>query len=245
MAEDTRHCRHISPACDHQAGSGVPEGVDVQIFRQTVLFENQLEAVSERGWRHGQRRTLPPEQEVIAGQFPSVIVFGDVLTFMLIFPQKAFHLSGEVDIAVTGAGLWRFYENFLVRHLDGVAADVDGMLFPIDVAPLECTAFSPPHSRSDDAFEISLIFNALVFQRGNDFLRRFRIRNFLFSFPTSVAISAPCRIMRKKATLHGIREDTAQRSVYALNGVLGEWLFRVKADDLLQLCVKAAEVFRP
>ena len=51
--------------------------------------------------------------------------------------------------------------------------------------------------------------------------------------------------MRKKATLHGIREDTAQRSVYALNGVLGEWLFRVGTDDLPQFCVKAAKVFRP
>ena len=57
-----------------RACTDVPEGVDIQVFRQAVLFENQLEAVSERGWRHGQRRTLPPEQEVIAGQFPSVIV---------------------------------------------------------------------------------------------------------------------------------------------------------------------------
>lgn len=51
--------------------------------------------------------------------------------------------------------------------------------------------------------------------------------------------------MRKKATLHGIREDAAQRRVHALNGVLGEWLFRFNADDFSQLCVEISEVFRP
>lgn len=51
--------------------------------------------------------------------------------------------------------------------------------------------------------------------------------------------------MRKKATLHGIREDAAQRSVHALNGVLGEWLFRIGTDDFSQFCVEIPEVFRP
>ena len=51
--------------------------------------------------------------------------------------------------------------------------------------------------------------------------------------------------MRKKATLHGIREDAAQRCVHALNGVLGEWLFRIGTDDFSQFCVEIPEVFRP
>ncbi len=51
--------------------------------------------------------------------------------------------------------------------------------------------------------------------------------------------------MCKKATLHGIREDAAQRSVHALNGVLGEWLFCVGTDDFSQLCVEIPEVLRP
>ena len=51
--------------------------------------------------------------------------------------------------------------------------------------------------------------------------------------------------MRKKATLHGIREDAAQRSVHALNGVLGEWLFCAGTDDFSQLCVEIPEVLRP
>lgn len=61
VAENARHCCDISPACNHQAGGGVPEGVNIQVFRQTVLFEDQLEAVSECGWCHRQRRALPPE----------------------------------------------------------------------------------------------------------------------------------------------------------------------------------------
>lgn len=51
--------------------------------------------------------------------------------------------------------------------------------------------------------------------------------------------------MCKKATLHGIREDAAQRRVHALNGVLGEWLFCVGTDDFSQFCVEIPEVLRP
>ena len=50
-------------------------------------------------------------------------------------------------------------------------------------------------------------------------------------------------IVCEKATPHGIRADAAQHSAHILNGVLGEWLFHVGVCDLLQLCVKAAEVF--
>lgn len=50
--------------------------------------------------------------------------------------------------------------------------------------------------------------------------------------------------MRKKATLHGIREDATQCRVHALNGVLGEWLFRIGTDDFSQFCVEIPEVFR-
>ena len=45
VAEDTRHCGDIRAARNHQAGGGVPEGMDIQLLRQAVLFEDQLEAV--------------------------------------------------------------------------------------------------------------------------------------------------------------------------------------------------------
>ena len=245
VAEDARHRGHIRAARNHQTGGGVPEGMDVQLLRQAVFLEDQLETVGEGGGRHRELRSLTAEQEVISGQLPLVIGFGDVCTFLPVLPQETFHLGGEVHIAVTCAGLGFFYEDLLVRHLDRVAADVDGTLLPINVAPLQSAALAPPHSRGDDELEVGFVLDALALQRGDDLLRRFRIRNFLFCFPAGIAVGTPCRIMRKKATLHGIREDAAQRSVHALDGVLGEWLFRFNTGDFSQFRVEIPEVLRP
>ena len=245
VAEDTRHRGDIRAACDHQAGGGVAEGMDIQLLRQAVLLEDQLEAVGEGGGRHGELRSLTAEQEIIIGQLPPVIGLGDVCTFLPVLPQETFHLSGEVHIAVACAGLGFLYEDLFVRHLDRVAADVDGSLLPINVAPFQSAALAPPHPRGDDELEVGLVLNALTLQRGDDFLRRFLVRDLLFTLAPGVAVGAPRRIMRKKATLHGIREDAAQRSVHALNGVLGEWLFCVGTDDFSQFCVEIPEVLRP
>ena len=245
MAEDARHRGHIRTARDHQTGGGVPEGMDVQLLRQAVLLEDQLEAVGEGGGRHGELRSLTAEQEVVGGQLTAVIGFGDVCTFLSVLPQKTFHLGGEVHIAVTCAGLGFLNEDFLVCHLDRVAADVDGTLLPINVAPLQSAALTPPHSRGDDELEVGFILDALALQRGDDLLRCFLVRDLFFALAPGVAVGAPSRIMRKKATLHGIREDAAQRSVHALNGVLGEWLFRFNAGDFSQFCVEIPEVLRP
>ena len=93
VAEDARHRCNIRTACDHQTGGGVAEGVDVQLLRQAVLLEDQLEAVGEGGGRHGELRSLTAEQEVIGGQFSLVIGFGDVCTFLPVLPQETFHLG--------------------------------------------------------------------------------------------------------------------------------------------------------
>ncbi len=219
VAENARHRGHIRAARDHQTGSGVPEGMDVQLLRQAVFLEDQLEAVGEGGGRHGELRSLPAEQEVIGGQLSLVIGLGDVCTFLSVLPQQRFHLSGEVHIAVARAGLGFLNEDFLVRHLDRVAADVDGTLLPINVAPLQSAALAPPHPRGDDELEVGFVLDALALQRGDDLLRRFFVCDLLFALAPGVAVGAPRRIMRKKATLHGIREDAAQRRVHALNGV--------------------------
>ena len=245
VAEDARHRGHIRAARNHQAGGGVAEGVDVQLLRQAVLLEDQLEAVGEGGGRHRELRSLAAEQEVIGGQLPLVIGLGDIPAFFLVLPQETFHLSGEVHIAVTCAGLGFFDKDLLVCHLDRVAADVDGTLLPINVAPLQSAALAPPHPRGDDELEVGFVLDALTLQRGDDLLRRFLVRNLLFALAPGVAVGAPRRIMRKKAALHGIREDAAQRSVHTLNGVLGEWLFCVGTDDFSQLCVEISEVLRP
>ena len=93
MAEDARYRGHIRAARDHQTGGGVPERMDVQLLRQAVLLEDQLEAVGEGGGRHGQLRSLAAEQKVIGGQLPLVIGFGDIPAFFLVLPQETFHLG--------------------------------------------------------------------------------------------------------------------------------------------------------
>ena len=93
VAEDARYRGHIRTACDHQTGGGVPEGMDIQLLRQAVLLEDQLEAVGEGGGRHGELRSLTAEQEVISGQLPLVIGFGDIPAFFLVLPQETFHLG--------------------------------------------------------------------------------------------------------------------------------------------------------
>ena len=160
-------------------------------------------------------------------------------------PAGDFHLGGEVHIAVTCAGLGFLDKDLLVRHLDRVAADVDGTLLPINVTPFQSAALTPPHSRSDDELEVGFVLDALALQRGDDLLRCFLVRNLLFTLAPGVAVGAPSRVMRKKATLHGIREDAAQRSVHALNGVLGEWLFCIGTDDFSQFGVETPEVLWP
>ena len=78
VAEDARHRGDIRAARDHQTGGGVPEGMDVQLLRQAVFLEDQLETVGEGGGRHGEPRPLTAEQEIIIGQFPLIIGFGDI-----------------------------------------------------------------------------------------------------------------------------------------------------------------------
>ena len=116
MAENARHRCHIRAARDHQTGGGVPEGMDVQLLRQAVFLEDQLEAVGEGGGRHEEPRPLSAEQEVIIGQLPLIVGLGDVYTFLPVLPQKTFHLSGEVHIAITCAGLGFLDKDFLVRY---------------------------------------------------------------------------------------------------------------------------------
>ena len=177
VAEDARHRCHIRDACDHQTGGGVPERMDVQLLRQAVLLENQLETVSEGGGRHGELRSLAAEQEVIGGQLPLVIGFGDVCTFLPVLPQETFHLGGEVDISVPGAGLGFLDEYLIAGNFYSVAADVDGTLLPINVAPLQSAALAPPHPRGDDELEVGFVLDSLALQCGDDLLRRFLVRN--------------------------------------------------------------------
>ena len=59
---------------------------------------------------------------------------------------------------------------------------MDGTLLPINVAPFQSAALTPPHSRGDDELEVGFVLDALALQRGDDLLRRFLVRNLLLTF---------------------------------------------------------------
>ena len=182
VTEDARYRGHVRAACNHQAGGGVAQAVDIELLRQTVLFQNALESPREGGGRHGQACALSAEQEVCCSQFSFIVGLGDVLAFPLIFTQERFHLGGEVDVPVTGTGLGFLDEYLVAGDFYGIAADVDGTLFPVDVPPLQSAALAPPHSRGDDELEVGFVLDALALQRGDDLLCRFLVRNLLLTF---------------------------------------------------------------
>ena len=159
--------------------------------------------------------------------------------------QQRFHFGGEVHIAVARAGLGLLNEDFLVRHLDRVAADVDGTLLPINVAPLQTAALTPPHSCGDDELEVGFIQNAHGFQRLNQFFHRFIIRNLFLFLLSCVFVGAPRGIVIEIAALHRVGEDAAQAAVDTLDRRFRERLSCRFIFLLPQLCVQTAEVFRP
>lgn len=132
-----------------------------------------------------------------------------------------------------------------MRHGSRRGSTVDGAPSPVNVAPLQGATLATAHTCGDYQLEVGLKFNAFVLQSGDDFPHGLRVCNFLLCLSLCVAIGALGGVMTQKATLHAIGEDAAQRSVHALNGVLGEWLFGFHADGFTELGVEGAEVLRP
>ena len=69
----------------------------------------------------------------------------------------------------------------------GVAQAVDIELLSVDVPPLQGAALAAPHPRGNDKLKVCLILDALIFQCGDDFLRRFFVGNLFPCFLTCVA----------------------------------------------------------
>ena len=65
VAQEARHRGYVRSVCNEQAGVGVPQGVDVQILRQTVFFQDQLKPPGESRGRHRKAAALAAEQEVL------------------------------------------------------------------------------------------------------------------------------------------------------------------------------------
>lgn len=135
--QEARHRGHVRAVCDEQAGVGVPQGVDVQVLRQAVLFQDQLEPPGESGGRHGKAAALAAEQRVSARQLSAIIGLRLPCALLAVFSQQELQLQREVDIPVSGESFGSLGEDLLVRYLHRIPADVDRALFPADVTPLQ------------------------------------------------------------------------------------------------------------
>ena len=105
MSQQTRYCCHIRAVGDEQACVGVPEGMHIQIFRQTVFLEDLLEPEGEGGGSHWKLGAVAAEYEVILGQRPLVVGFRFPSADFLELQQERCHLRGEVHISVARGGL--------------------------------------------------------------------------------------------------------------------------------------------
>lgn len=118
---------------------------------------------------------MPAEDIIIGGQFALVIGFSFLLAKFSVLFQQDCRLSGEVNITIT-RGSFRFLDDdILAGDFLHIPTDMNGLFFEIHIAPLQSTTLAPAHTRGDNQFEISFIFDAFLFKGGNELLRSFFI----------------------------------------------------------------------
>ena len=112
-----------------------------------------------------------------------------------VFAQQAFHLGGEVHIAIASFRFRSLYDDLVAGRFDRVSADVDAALGVVDVLPLECAALSTAHPRGDDELEAGFVQDAHGLQRLNQLFHRFIVCNLFLFLLSCVFVGAPSRVM--------------------------------------------------
>ena len=235
----------IGAARDQEAGIGVSETVDAQVFRQSVGVEDFLESPCEGAGCHGQGKSLTAEDVVVIGELPLFMSLCFPLADLMVLRQQAFHFRGEVDVPVAG-GRFRLLDlDFLACDLDHVAADVELVADKVEVAPLEAAAFATSNARGNEQLEVGFVLDAFLLQRTDEPYNCFFIRDGFFLFLSCVLVCPPSRVAIDKTALHGVGEDSAQTTVQALYRRFGERFSRFAVFRLAHICVKLFEVLRP
>ena len=235
----------VRAAGDEQACCRVAQAVNVQVRRQVVCFEDFLEAPCEGRGRHRELHALSAEHIVIFGLLASVVKLCFYCAEGFVFAEQTFHFGGEVHIPVARFRFRGFHDDLVAGRFDRVSADVDAALGVVDVLPLECAAFAAPHSGRDDELEVGFVQDAHGLQRLNQLFHRFIVRDLFLFLLSCVLVSAPRGIVIKIAALHRVGEDAAQTAVDTFYRRFGERLSCRFIFLFPQLCVQAAEVFRP
>ena len=76
VAQETGHRCHVRTARNQKAGVAVTERMHVQLFRETVLFQNQLEPPCESAGRHRVLAVVLAEHKIIGGQLSILVSVG-------------------------------------------------------------------------------------------------------------------------------------------------------------------------
>lgn len=88
---------------------------------------------------------MAAEDEIVIGEFIAFIRIGFMFTIFAVLFQKTLQFRREVDIAVAGACLWLLDDDFFACELDDIAADMNGTLTVVDIAPFQTAAFAAPN----------------------------------------------------------------------------------------------------
>ena len=221
------------------------QAVNIQVRRKIVCFQDFLKSPCEGRGRHRQFHALSAEHIIVLGLLSPVIAlrFGGAEGFVL--AEQTLHLCREIHISVARFRFRSLYDDFVAGRFDGIAADVDAAFGVVDVLPLERTALTAPHPRGDDELEVGFVQDAHGLQRLNQLFHRFIVRDLFLFLLSCVLVSAPRGIVIEIAALHRVGEDAAQAAVDTLDRRFGEQLSCRFIFLLPQLCVQAAEVFRP
>ena len=145
VSEQSSNCANVRAAGDEQACRRVAQTVDVQVRWQVIRLEDFFEAPCENRRRHRQLHALSAEHIVVFRLFALVVTLRFRCAEGFIFAEQAFHLGGEVHIAIASFRFRSLYDDLVAGRFDRVSADVDAALGVVDVLPF-VTATIPEKS---------------------------------------------------------------------------------------------------
>ena len=118
VSEQSSNCADIRAAGDEQACRRVAQAVDIQVRRQVICLEDFLEAPCEGRRRHRQFHALSPEYIVVFRLFALVVTLRFRCAEGFVFAEQAFHLGGEVHIAIASFRFRSLYDDLVAGRAD-------------------------------------------------------------------------------------------------------------------------------
>lgn len=113
-----------------------------------------------------------PEQKIVVGYSPSLIVQSLALAVAAVLFQQSSHLRREVHISVAGFCFRLLDAEILAADLNHVSADMYAAPGVVNVAPLYAAALAAPYPCCDDELEVSLVLDAFFLQRADQLMTR-------------------------------------------------------------------------